>query len=77
MRQVGRVFRDDGLGLRDEYDISGPELESMCDIVRTVPGCLGMLTDACMHITPFACCCFVCFQFQFFLSLTHCLCFGT
>ena len=24
-----------------EYDISGPELETMCNIVRTVPGCLG------------------------------------
>ena len=28
-------------GLRDEYVISGPELETMCDIVRTVPGVLG------------------------------------
>lgn len=31
----------DGHGLRDEYKISGPELESMCDLVRTVPGVLG------------------------------------
>ncbi|MFZ9033776.1 MAG: galactokinase [Anaerohalosphaeraceae bacterium] len=38
---VGTVFRQDGIGLRDEYVISGPELESMCDIVRTVPGVLG------------------------------------
>ena len=38
---VGNVFRQDGIGLRDEYVISGPELESMCDIVRTVPGVLG------------------------------------
>ncbi|MHC4287990.1 MAG: galactokinase [Planctomycetota bacterium] len=38
---VGDVFRQDGVGLRDEYVISGPELESMCDIVRTVPGVLG------------------------------------
>jgi galactokinase len=38
---VGRVFRDDGVGLRDEYKISGPELETMCDIVRTVPQVLG------------------------------------
>jgi galactokinase len=38
---VGNVFRQDGIGLRDEYVISGPELESMCDIVRTVPGALG------------------------------------
>jgi galactokinase len=38
---VGRVFREDGLGLRDEYKISGPELETMCDIARTVPGVLG------------------------------------
>ncbi|UCE46888.1 MAG: hypothetical protein JSW47_14910 [Phycisphaerales bacterium] len=38
---VGRVFRADGIGLRDDYRISGPELETMCDIVRTVPGVLG------------------------------------
>jgi len=38
---VGRVFREDGIGLRDEYCISGPELETMCDIARTVPGVLG------------------------------------
>lgn len=38
---VGNIFRQDGIGLRDEYVISGPELETMCDIVRTVPGVLG------------------------------------
>lgn len=38
---VGSIFRQDGLGLRDEYAISGPELETMCDIARTVPGVLG------------------------------------
>ncbi len=38
---VGRIFRADGLGLRDDYRISGPELETMCDVVRTVPGVLG------------------------------------
>jgi galactokinase len=38
---VGRVFRVDGLGLRDLYRISGPELETMCDIARSVPGVLG------------------------------------
>lgn len=38
---VGNIFRQDGVGLRDEYVISGAELESMCDIVRTVPGVLG------------------------------------
>jgi galactokinase len=38
---VGNIFRTDGLGLRDDYKISGPELESMCDIVRTVEGVLG------------------------------------
>ncbi len=38
---VGGIFRQDGLGLRDDYRISGPELETMCDIVRTVPGVLG------------------------------------
>jgi len=38
---VGRIFRTDGIGLRDDYKISGPELESMCDIVRTVDGVLG------------------------------------
>jgi galactokinase len=38
---VGRIFRADGIGLRDDYRISGPELETMCDIARTVPGVLG------------------------------------
>jgi galactokinase len=38
---VGRIFREDGFGLRDDYKISGPELEAMCDIARTVPGVLG------------------------------------
>ena len=31
----------DRLGLRDDYDLSGNELETMCDIVRTIPGVLG------------------------------------
>ncbi len=38
---VGQIFREDGIGLRNDYKISGPELETMCDIVRTVPGVLG------------------------------------
>jgi galactokinase len=38
---VGRIFREDGIGLRDDYCISGPELETMCDIARTVSGLLG------------------------------------
>jgi len=38
---VGQIFREDGIGLRDDYKISGPELETMCDIVRTVQGVLG------------------------------------
>ena len=38
---VGEIFRADGLGLRDDYQISGKELETMCDIVRTIPGVLG------------------------------------
>lgn len=38
---VGKIFRADGTGLRDDYKISGPELETMCDIVRTVPGVFG------------------------------------
>lgn len=39
--QIGAIFRADGHGLRDLYRISGPELESMCDIVRAVPGVFG------------------------------------
>jgi len=39
---VGRIFNEDGIGLRDDYKISGPELETMCDIVRAVPGTLGV-----------------------------------
>ncbi len=38
---VGAIFRQDGLGLRDLYRISGPELETMCDLARTVPGVFG------------------------------------
>jgi galactokinase len=38
---VGHIFREDGIGLRDDYKISGPELETMCDIARTVCGVLG------------------------------------
>jgi galactokinase len=38
---VGQIFRTDGIGLRDDYKISGPELETMCDIVRMEPGVLG------------------------------------
>ncbi len=38
---VGAIFRQDGISLRDDYQISGLELESMCDIARTVPGVLG------------------------------------
>ena len=35
------MFRADGHGLRDLYQISGPQLETMCDIARSVPGVLG------------------------------------
>ncbi len=38
---VGSIFREDGIGLRDDYKVSGPELEVMCDIARGVPGVLG------------------------------------
>ncbi len=41
IQTVGKVFREDGIGLRDDYKISGPELETMCDIARTVPGSMG------------------------------------
>jgi len=38
---IGKIFRQDGIELRDKYKISGPELESMCDIARTVRGVFG------------------------------------
>lgn len=41
IEQVGSNFRADGLGLRDDYVISGKELETMCDIARTVEGVYG------------------------------------
>ncbi len=41
IEQVGRNFRADGIGLRDDYVISGKELETMCDIARTVEGVYG------------------------------------
>ncbi len=41
IERVGSIFREDGIGLRDDYKISGPELEAMCDVARGVPGVLG------------------------------------
>ncbi len=41
IKTVGSIFREDGRGLRDVYEISGPELETMCDIARTVEGVYG------------------------------------
>jgi galactokinase len=41
IESVGSIFRRDGIGLRDDYKISGPELETMCEIARSVPGVLG------------------------------------
>jgi len=41
IERVGRNFRADGIGLRDDYVISGRELETMCDIARTVAGVYG------------------------------------
>jgi len=41
VRTVGNVFRQDGIGLRDDYEISGPELETMCELARSVDGVLG------------------------------------
>jgi galactokinase len=41
IEKVGAIFREDGIGLRDDYKISGPELETMCDIARSVEGVLG------------------------------------
>lgn len=41
MVTIGKIFRADGIGLRDQYCISGPELETMCDIARSVPDVLG------------------------------------
>ncbi len=41
IEKLGQIFRADGIGLRDDYKISGPELDAMCDIAATVPGVLG------------------------------------
>jgi galactokinase len=41
IKTVGGLFNEDGIGLRDQYKISGPQLEAMCDIARQVPGVLG------------------------------------
>ena len=40
IESVGSIFRKDGIGLRDDYKISGPELETMCDIARLCPAFL-------------------------------------
>lgn len=34
---IGSLVRKDGISLRDDYAISGPELETMCDLVRGLP----------------------------------------
>ncbi len=41
IQKVGAIFRDDGYGLRDDYEISGPELEAMNEIARSVDGVFG------------------------------------
>jgi len=41
VKTLGLIFREDGIGLRDRYKISGPEMETMCDIARTVEGVYG------------------------------------
>ena len=41
MKTVGSIFRQDGISLRDDYRISGAELEAMCDIARSIDGVLG------------------------------------
>jgi galactokinase len=41
IKAVGHNFRADGIGLRDDYRISGKELETMCEIARTVHGVYG------------------------------------
>ena len=41
IKSVGEIFRTDGRELRDKYKISGPELETMCDIARAIPGVFG------------------------------------
>ncbi len=40
-RELGACLRLDGISLRDDYCISGPELEAMCDIVRAQEGSFG------------------------------------
>lgn len=39
--EIGACFRADGISLRDDYAISGPELETMCDLVRGLRGVHG------------------------------------
>ncbi len=41
IKTVGAIFRQDGYGLRDDYQISGQELEAMCTIARAVQGVYG------------------------------------
>ena len=40
-RELGRCMREDGISLRSDYCISGPELEGMCELVRAHPGSFG------------------------------------
>ncbi|MFH1848559.1 MAG: hypothetical protein ABH879_00055 [archaeon] len=38
---VGAIFRADGIGLRDDYELSWKQADTMCDIARTVPEVYG------------------------------------
>lgn len=41
IKAVGEIFSQDGVGLKNIYQISGPELETMVDIAHSVEGVLG------------------------------------
>ena len=41
IKTIGNIFTADGIGLNEDYNISGPELEAMCRIARVIPGVYG------------------------------------
>ncbi len=41
MEEVGKLINEDGIGLRDLYDISGPQLEAMVTLARADKDVLG------------------------------------
>lgn len=41
LERVGNLMKESHLSLRDDYEVSGPELDSMAEACWATPGCIG------------------------------------